>query len=99
VVDFTWYGVGPVTTKYLADHGAEVIKIESMAHPDLLRLAPPWYNATPDVNTSQFFAQYNTNKLSLSLDLNRPEACELVRRLIATADVVAESFSPRAMPR
>jgi crotonobetainyl-CoA:carnitine CoA-transferase CaiB-like acyl-CoA transferase len=98
-VDFTWYGVGPVTTKYLADHGAEVIKIESMARPDLLRLAPPWHNATPDVNASQFFAQYNTNKLSLSLDLNRPEARELVRRLIATADVVAESFSPRAMPR
>jgi benzylsuccinate CoA-transferase BbsF subunit len=99
VVDFTWYGVGPITTKYLADHGAEVIKIESMARPDLLRWAPPWRNATSDINMSQFFAMYNTNKLGISLDLNQPEARHLARQLVATADVVAESFSPRAMAK
>lgn len=99
VVDFTWYGVGPITTKYLADHGAEVIKIESAARPDLIRWAPPWRDATPDTNASQFFAMYNTNKRCASLDLNKPEARDLVRQLITTADVVAESFSPRAMAK
>ena len=97
VVDFTWYAVGPITTKYLSDYGAEVIKVESVSRPDLLRWAPPWRNATPDINMSQFFATYNTNKLGISLDLNQPEARELVKQLIATADVVTESFSPRAM--
>lgn len=97
VVDFTWYGVGPITTKYLADHGAEVIKIESQARPDLIRMAPPWRHGTPDINMSQFFANYNTNKLGISLDLNKPEARELAKKLVRTADVVAESFSPRAM--
>lgn len=97
VVDFTWYGVGPLTTKYLADFGAEVIKIESYARPDLIRWAPPWRDAVPDLNTSQFFANYNTSKMGISLDLNKPEARDIAIELIKTADVVAESYSPRAM--
>jgi crotonobetainyl-CoA:carnitine CoA-transferase CaiB-like acyl-CoA transferase len=97
VVDFTWYGVGPITIKYLADYGAEVIKIESQARPDLIRWAPPWRNATPDPNMSQFFANYNTNKLGITLELNKPEARELAKDLVKTADLVSESFSPRAM--
>ncbi len=97
MVDFTWYGVGPITTKYLADFGAEVIKIESYARPDLIRWAPPWRDAVPDPDSSQFFANYNTGKMGVSLDLNKPEAREIAIELIKTADVVAESFSPRAM--
>jgi benzylsuccinate CoA-transferase BbsF subunit len=76
-----------------------VIKIESQARPDLIRWAPPWRHATPDLNTSQFFAMYNTNKLGVTLDLNKTEAHELVRKLVRTADMVSESFSPRAMRR
>src|SRR5919197_441586 len=41
VADFAWVGVGPITTKYLADHGATVIRIESHTRPDVLRLAGP----------------------------------------------------------
>ena len=57
VLDFTWYAVGPVTVKYLADNGADVIRIESSARPDGLRLAPPWKDAHPGINNSQFFAE------------------------------------------
>ena len=99
VVDFTWYGVGPLTTKYLADHGAEVIKIESMTRPDFVRFLPPWPDSTPGLNRSQAFATANTNKLGMTLNLSKPEARELVKRLVATADIVAESFSTRAMPK
>ena len=65
VLDFTWYAVGPVTTKYLADYGADVVRIESAARLDGLRLAPPWKDAQPGVNNSQFFASYNTSKRGL----------------------------------
>ncbi len=99
IVDFTWFGVGPLTTKYLADHGAEVIKIESTMRPDFVRFLPPWPDATPGLNLSQAFATINTNKLSLTLNLAKPEARDLARRLIATADIVAENFSTRAMPK
>ncbi len=80
IVDFTWYGVGPLTTKYLADHGAEVIKLESMMRPDFVRFLPPWAEGTPGLNRSQAFATANTNKLSVTLNLGKPEARGLVQR-------------------
>ena len=42
IVDLTWVGVGPLTTKYFADHGATVVKVESFRRPDGLRLQPPF---------------------------------------------------------
>lgn len=99
VLDFSWVGVGPIATKYLADNGAEVIRVESAARIDVLRLAPPWKDATPGLNNSQFFASYNTSKKGITLDLGKPKARELARRLVAWADVVVESFTPRAMRR
>jgi benzylsuccinate CoA-transferase BbsF subunit len=47
VIDFTWVGVGPLLTKYLADFGAEVIRIESRTHLDSFRFAPPFVEDTP----------------------------------------------------
>lgn len=99
VVDFTWIGVGPITTKYQADHGAEVIRIESWAHPDGLRYGPPLMNGEIGENRSYFFAACNTSKYSVTLNLTRPEARELVQQLIATADIVTESFTPNVMRR
>jgi crotonobetainyl-CoA:carnitine CoA-transferase CaiB-like acyl-CoA transferase len=97
VLDFAWVGVGPITTKYLADNGADVIRVESAARNDVLRLAPPWKDAQPGINHSQFFASFNTSKRGITLDLNQPKARELVIRLVPWADVVAESFTPKAM--
>lgn len=97
VLDFTWYGVGPVTTKYLADNGADLIRIESSARLDGLRMAPPWKDAKPGVNNSQFFASYNTSKKGITLDMRKPKAREIFLRLLPWADVVAESFTPKTL--
>jgi len=97
VLDFTWVGVGPVTVKYLADNGAEVIRIESQARPDVLRHAPPWKDAQPGIDNSQFFASYNTSKKSITLDMSQPRAREIFLRLLPWADVVTESFTPKAL--
>jgi benzylsuccinate CoA-transferase BbsF subunit len=100
VLDLTWYATGPIGTKYLADHGADVIKIESALRPDGLRQAPPWQGDYEDLNTSQFFANYNTSKRSLSLNLATAEARQIVKRLVQEwADVVVESFRPGTMAK
>ena len=97
VLDFAWVGVGPITTKYLADNGADVVRVESLARPDVLRLAPPWKDAQPGVDRSQFFASFNTSKRGITLDLGKPEAREIVLRLLPWADIVNESFTPKAL--
>jgi benzylsuccinate CoA-transferase BbsF subunit len=97
ILDFTWYGVGPVTIKYLADNGAEVIRIESASRPDGLRLAPPWKDGKPGINNSQFFASYNTSKMGITLDMSKPKAREIFLRMLPWADVVSESFTPKTL--
>ena len=99
VLDFTWVGVGPITTKYFADHGADVIKIESASRPDVLRGAPPFKDAIPGINRSQFSGNYNSSKRSLGVNLSIPESLDLVKDIIAKwePDVIAESFTPRVM--
>ncbi len=97
VLDFTWVAVGPITTKYLADNGADVIKIESSARIDVLRAAPPYAEGKFGINRSQFFADYNTSKKGVTLNLSHPKARELVMRLVPWADVVVENFTPKVM--
>jgi crotonobetainyl-CoA:carnitine CoA-transferase CaiB-like acyl-CoA transferase len=97
VLDFTWYAVGPVSVKYLADNGADVIRIESASRPDGLRLAPPWKDAHPGINNSQFFADYNTSKRDITLDMNKPKAREIFLRMLPWADIVTESFTPKTL--
>lgn len=97
VADFTWVGVGPVTTKYLADHGATVVRVESTTRTDILRRLPPYKDEEPGVDRSGFFANFNTNKWGLTLNLSTPKGIQVAKRLIAWADIVAENFSPGAM--
>lgn len=98
VVDLTWVGAGPFTTKLLADFGAEVWKIESATRPDQLRRAEPMA-AAGGLDASGYFANRNTNKKSVTLDLKHPGDLAQVKELLATADVVANSFSPGVMDR
>ena len=97
VADFAWVGVGPIVAKALADHGATVVHIESQKRPDVLRLGPPLKNNELGIDRSQFFANFNTSKKSIAVDLTLPEGQEIARELIAWADVVVESFIPGVM--
>ncbi len=99
VTDFTWIGAGSYTTKLLADQGAEVIKIESSASIDSLRLAPPFKEGIKGINRSGYFSDRNTSKRSMLLNLKQPGARDIALRLIAQSDVVANNFTPGTMER
>jgi len=93
VLDFSTTIAGPYCTRMLADMGAEVIKIET-AEGEMMRTRPPLRNSC-----STTFGQLNVGKNSLVLDLKSPEGVEVVRRLVATADVLVENFRPGVMRR
>jgi benzylsuccinate CoA-transferase BbsE subunit len=83
--------IGQYATKLLADLGADVIKIEPPGG-DPVRALPPHYHGRPDI--SLYWLNLNTNKRSVTLNLESAEGRRLFERLVATADVVAESFKP-----
>ena len=85
--------LGAYCTKLLADLGADVIKIEPPGG-DPARSVGPFYHDEPDREKSLSFLNLNTNKRSVTLDLNDPAGREALRRLVPTADVVVESFPP-----
>ena len=90
VLEFVHMIMGPSCGLVLADLGAEVIKIEPLAGDNTRRL----------VGTGAgFWATYNRNKKSLAVDLKSPAGMEIVRKLLATADVVTENFRPGTMDK
>ncbi len=99
IADFSWIGVGPISAKALADHGATVVHVESVSRPDILRLAQPAKDGELGLDRSQFFADYNSSKLGLSLNLATDEGRKLALKLIDWADVVVESFTPGTMKK
>ncbi len=99
VLDFSWFGAAPISTKWLADHGAEVVRVESHERLDSLRVLGSGHfrEYTPDLNGSGFFNDFNSSKYGITLNLNRPEGIEIAKRLVAVSDVVIDSFTHRAM--
>jgi len=97
VLDLSWVGVGPMTAAYLASYGATVIKIESSKRPDVLRLNPPFRDGMPGLNNSHFFGDFNAGKMSVGLDLTDERGREVAWRAIEWADVILESFTPKAL--
>src|SRR6478736_2883422 len=93
ILDFSTTIAGPHCTRMLADMGAEVIKIESVEG-ETMRTRPPVRNGF-----STAFGQLNVGKKSLVLDLKSPDAVEIVRRLVAGADILVENFRPGVMRR
>lgn len=90
---------GPVATKYFAEQGARVVRIESAARPDFLRVLFLTKDSPHGLDGSPMFVLLNPGKESVSIDMSREEGVALVKRLVAWADVVAENFSPGVMAK
>lgn len=90
ILDFTRHMAGPYATVALSDHGADVIKIESLPHGDHARTGGVYTVG----DQSAVFLMWNRGKRSLALDLRRPEGLAAVHRLIAEADVLIENYRP-----
>ncbi|UXA16638.1 CoA transferase [Mycobacterium sp. SMC-4] len=98
VVDMTTFWAGPSCTHLLAMLGADVIHVESTRHPDGTRLIAgipvteeQWWERSP------IFSGLNTNKRGITLDLQSDIGRQLLKQLIATADIVVENFTPRVL--
>jgi len=93
VVDLTQNVAGPFCTQILGDMGAEVVKVERPGRGDDARAwAPPFWG-----DESATFMAFNRNKRSLCLDLKRDGGLEVLRRLVARADVFVQSLRPGAI--
>ena len=97
VLDFCWVAVGPMITKYLAEYGATVIRVESSKRPDTLRSGAPLKDDIPGINRSGYFANYNANKLGAAIDMRHPKAKDLILKLASWADLLTENFTPGTM--
>ncbi len=100
VVEFTGFAAGPVVGKHMADHGAEVVRVESGTRPDGFRTHyPPFKDDIPGLNRSGCFAIFNNSKCSMTLNLRHPKGIELAKRMVSWADVVIENFTPGTMKK
>ncbi len=99
VADFTWIGVGPMTAKCLADHGARVVRVESANRIDGLRGQPPFKDGEFGLNRSNFYGTFNTSKESIGIDLKTEAGLTIAKRMVEWADVVIDSWTPGAMGR
>ncbi len=98
IVDFTAFWAGPAAAHALAAFGADVIKIESIQRPDGIRYSGGMRTDVDDWwEYGWVFHAMNTNKRSVTLDLQSTEGLRLVKELVRQADVVIENFSPRVM--
>ncbi len=99
VLDFSWVMAGPWSSRVLADYGATVVKVESHTRLDLVRILGPFYGDTFSTETSASFASINAGKRSLAVDPGTPEGKATILELVDWADIVMESFSPKAMKK
>jgi benzylsuccinate CoA-transferase BbsF subunit len=100
VVELGWAAAGPLVGTYLAQHGADVIHVESSTALDPFRSTyPPFKDNVVGPDRAGMFAFYNAGKRGVTLDLKQPRGIELVLRLVSTADVVIESFPAGTLAR
>lgn len=94
VIDLTRVLGGPYCTQILADHGAEVLKIEPPTGDETRVWGPPFVG-----DTASYFLGVNRNKKGLSLDLKLEEGRDFLRQLLRDADVLIENFKPGTMEK
>jgi crotonobetainyl-CoA:carnitine CoA-transferase CaiB-like acyl-CoA transferase len=94
VIDLTRVLAGPFATQSLGDLGAEILKIEPPGGGDETRRFPPFV-----AGESHYFLGINRNKKSLVIDLSQAAGADILRRLVATADILVENYRPGVMDR
>lgn len=99
VADFSWILTGPLVGRYLADWGATVVKIESKVRPDEVRNTAPFKDGIPGLNRSATFANWNSGKYSIAINMKDAQGVTFAKRLISWADIVLESFRPGVLKR
>lgn len=95
IADFTVHNAGPFCTHLLSQLGAEVVKIESAMRLDAFRKPHPVYGRMGPAT----FDQVASNKLSVRVNMKKPQGVELALRIVGQSDVAAESFRPGVMQR
>ena len=95
IADFTVHNAGPFCTNLLSQLGAEVVKVESAMRPDAFRKPHPVYGRMGPAT----FDQVASTKLSVRINLKKPEGVALALRLVAASDIAAESFRPGVIGR
>jgi len=99
ILSFAWAVVGPLTMKYFADYGATVVRIESSTYLDANRINAPMKEGKSGFNRSGYYNYYNANLYSMTLNMSHPKAIDIIKRLVAKADVVMENFSAGVMEK
>ena len=100
VVDLSTVLAGPYATMILADLGADVVKVEPPEGDATRGWGPPWVgDAAAGTRTAAYYLAINRNKRSIRLDLKRDEGAEVLRRLLADADVLVENLRPGSLER
>lgn len=100
ILDFMWVMAGPAATRVLADWGATVVRVESSHKVEAARTIQPFLNDEGGADNGGLYQNMNAGKLGITIDMakmDQPACRELVLDLVRWADVVCESFSPRAM--
>lgn len=99
ILEFGGGAAGPLGTRYFADHGATVVRVESRLRPDFIRLLRYAPGDPHGLDGSHMFAMVNANKWGIALNMNHPRAREVALRLVDWCDVLAENFAPGTMSR
>ena len=99
ILDFCWLIAGALTTRIFADFGAQVIKVESISRLDRIREGGPRREDDVHLDAAGVFADCNSNKLGITLDLNTSRDRDTARHLVAVSDMVTNNFTGDRMDR
>ena len=100
IVEFGSYAAGPHVGKMLANFGATVVHVESMARPDGFRMQyPPYKDGKPGMNSGGCFTYFNDSKYGVTIDLKSADGQKLAKRLSEWADIVIENMRPGVIDR
>lgn len=97
ILDFMWVMAGPASTRVLADQGATVIRVETANRTETARTIGPFLNNEGGAENSGLYQNMNAGKMGITLDINKPAARQVIEDLVRWADIVTDSFSPKAM--